>query len=126
MLKPHHVLEKRQFGRRTSFASAWVGLTSGTRVPCSVLNISEGGALIGFSEDVALPPRFTLTFNSGLQLDCELRHRRPLRAGVEFVIAELQDEAGLSSARAGAELNPVRRPSEPSRAAVTPLRPLGR
>ena len=123
MMKPRHVLEKRQFGRRTSFASAWVGMPDGAKVVCSVLNISEGGALIGFADEVALPSRFTLTFNSGLQLDCELRHQRPLRAGVEFVIAELQDEAGQSSVRAIVEPSLARRQSAIPGGAVTPLRP---
>jgi hypothetical protein len=55
---------------------------------CRVLNISEGGALLGFAVPPALPKRFALKIDTGsLQLQCEVRHVNGTNVGVEFVVA---------------------------------------
>ena len=86
MLKSRHSPEKRQFGRRQAFVNAWLHLRGRAPVPCTVVNISEGGALIDLRELVALPYAFILRFDSGTEMACEIRHQRDHRVGVEFVV----------------------------------------
>lgn len=90
MLKRHNGHEKRQFGRRQTCVNAWIKLRGRAPIPCTVLNISEGGALLEPREPVVLPFRFGLSLdNDGPEIACEVRHQSPNRIGVEFVVAQV-------------------------------------
>ena len=86
MLKSRHTAEKRQFGRRQAFVNAWLVVRGRAPVACTVVNISEGGALIELREHVVLPYAFILRFDSGAEMSCEVRHQHEQRVGVEFVV----------------------------------------
>lgn len=88
MLKRHNGHEKRQFGRRQTSTNAWIRLRGQAAIPCRLINISEGGALLLPIEACALPSRFALSLGvDGPEIACEMRHRHEGRVGVEFVVA---------------------------------------
>ena len=77
-------LDRRAFGRRETQISA--NIRVGYRIqPCIIKDISEGGALLEFPEDVELPQRLWLSWSDmPNEIVCEVRHVRRNRAGVEF------------------------------------------
>lgn len=89
MLKRTDYAEKRQFGRRQTYIHAWVRVSGRPAISCIVRDLSQGGALLEFDEDVWLPYSFRVT-SVDKQIDrvCEVRHETANRVGVEFVAHE--------------------------------------
>lgn len=77
-------LDRRAFGRRPTTINANVRL--GYRIlTCLIKDISEGGALLEFAEDVDLPSRLWLSWADSAEIMCEVRHQRNRRVGVQFL-----------------------------------------
>lgn len=78
--------QRRQFGRRDASRAAIATLPGRPPVACTVLNLSEGGALIQFA-GAAIPDRnFRLVIDDApFTLICEIRHQASDRIGVRFL-----------------------------------------
>ncbi|MEQ1718697.1 MAG: PilZ domain-containing protein [Hyphomicrobium sp.] len=76
--------ERRAFGRKETHISAQV--RAGHRImTCIIKDISEGGALLEFEEEVELPARVWLSWTHARpEIVCDVRHVRKNRAGVQF------------------------------------------
>jgi hypothetical protein len=76
--------ERRAFGRKETHISAQV--RAGHKIhACTIKDLSEGGALLEFSEEVALPVRLWLSWSdTRSEVMCEVRHARKTRVGVQF------------------------------------------
>jgi hypothetical protein len=78
------VAERRAFGRRETAIDANVRIGH-RNYACIIRDISEGGALLEFSEPVDLPSRIWLSWaQSNGEIVCEPRHTRGCRIGVQF------------------------------------------
>jgi hypothetical protein len=79
-------MQRRQFGRREASRAALATLPGRPPVACTVLNLSEGGALIQFA-GTAVPDRnFRLVIDDApFTLICEIRHQTADRIGVRFL-----------------------------------------
>ncbi len=77
--------ERRAAHRFECNKSAIIQITREQRIACTVLNVSQSGALIGLSLPQILPQRFELLVAEDLfQAECDLRHQNGKRAGVMF------------------------------------------
>ncbi len=77
--------DQRQFGRRPSNISCNAVLPGHVIVPCTIVNLSEGGALLSFNGDVKPPATFRLAIDdTSFNLLCEVRHQAGNKAGVRF------------------------------------------
>ncbi len=96
MLKRTDFADKRQFGRRHTQVRAWVRIAGRPAVQCIVRNLSDGGALLEFDEDVWVPFSFRLVSDDqSIDKVCEVRHQTGSRIGVQFVAAaEALDQGG--------------------------------
>ncbi len=76
--------ERRSFGRRSTNIRASVRI--GYRlVPCTISDLSEGGARLELDGEIELPARLWLSWNEqSSEIVCELRHQRGRTAGVQF------------------------------------------
>ena len=88
MLKQDRPYDRREFGRRRADVTAWINARGQRPLRSTVVNISEGGALIDTRQTDLLPARFNLTLECGMRLECVVRHRRGSTVGVEFAISE--------------------------------------
>ena len=80
--------DRRAFGRRTTVWHAWI-ISGSQELPCHVLNVSPGGALLEIAPPDWLPHSFDLRIEDcSLVLPCELRHRGRHGVGVSFVDPE--------------------------------------
>lgn len=77
-------LDRRAFGRRATHIAASVRI--GYRIEaCTIKDLSEGGALLEFPENVELPARLWLSWRDmPNEVVCEVRHVRGRNAGVQF------------------------------------------
>ena len=90
--------DRRQFGRRVWYAHGTVIIAGRPPTHCLLRDISGGGALLEFGEDVWLPFRFKLTIESmGIETYCEIRHQRDKRVGAMFVDDELGVQATIEA-----------------------------
>lgn len=88
MSKPWQSLEIRNFGRRRTSLRAWITVPGRPRLPCTVLDLSIGGALLGLERPSWLPYNFILTVETTrFQTWCEVRHQRAKAVGVRFLSA---------------------------------------
>jgi hypothetical protein len=86
MLKRTDFAEKRQFGRRAANLHAWIRVGGRPPQPCTLSNISDGGALITLIDSTWVPFSFRLTSeDKTVDFVCEVRHQGGPRVGVEFV-----------------------------------------
>lgn len=86
MLKRTDYAEKRQFGRRAANLHAWIRVGGRPPQPCTVSNISDGGAMLRLIGDTWVPYAFRLTSeDKSIDKVCEIRHQSGPRVGVEFV-----------------------------------------
>jgi hypothetical protein len=86
MLKRTDFSEKRQFGRRAANLHAWIRVGGRPPQPCTLSNISDGGALITLIGEAWIPYSFRLTSDDKtVDWVCEIRHQSGPRVGVEFV-----------------------------------------
>lgn len=78
--------EHRSATRHLCRKPALIKIEGGPTIACTVLDLSAGGAGIGFHEPVILPRQFRLQIAEDLfEAECELRHQNGERAGVMFV-----------------------------------------
>ncbi|HMN38666.1 MAG TPA: PilZ domain-containing protein [Hyphomicrobium sp.] len=95
MMKRTDFTDKRQFGRRQTQIRAWIRVAGRPPVPCTVRNLSEGGALLDCDDDVWLPFSFRLvTHDQAIDKVCEIRHQTGPRIGVQFVEGVLAPDHG--------------------------------
>ncbi len=115
-------LQRRQFGRRDTSRSAVATLPGRPPVACTVLNLSEGGALIQFGS-AAVPDRnFRLVLDDApFTLICEIRHQNADRIGVRFL--SHADNRALRQQVLGSIAERTRA-AEAEAAAVKPAEPL--
>lgn len=107
MLKRNDFAEKRQFGRRPVSSQGWIKITGRPSVPCTISDVSEGGAAIDCENGTWLPFNFRLVCEPlGIDRLCEIRNQRQSRFGVEFVenvkgstTGRITDDASNWSAR---------------------------
>lgn len=79
-------IDLRQFGRRSSNISAFAVLPGQVLVPCIIVNLSDGGALLSFMDGAAPTQSFRLVVeDTEFKLLCEVRHRNGRTVGVRFV-----------------------------------------
>ena len=77
-------VERRAFGRRETDIKAAVRAGQRLHV-CTIRDLSEGGALLEFEQDVELPQRLWLRWDDlGTEIICEVRRQGGRRAGVQF------------------------------------------
>ncbi len=86
MLKKTDHTEKRQFGRKPVSSQGWIKVTGRPAVPCTISDLSQGGAAIDCATGTWLPYNFRLVCEPlGIDRLCEIRNQRQNRFGVEFV-----------------------------------------
>lgn len=86
MLKKTDYSEKRQFGRRPAISQGWIKIAGRPAVPCTISDISEGGAALDCENGTWLPYNFRLVCEPlGIDRLCEIRNQRQNRFGIEFV-----------------------------------------
>ena len=79
-------VERRTFGRRATHEHAIVRIPGRPALRCVIRNISDGGALLDFGDEVWLPYSFQLHWESSRRQEaCEVRHSNGGRIGVLFV-----------------------------------------
>lgn len=115
-MKAVETYDRRGFGRRRTDIRAQVRI--GYRViACTIKDLSEGGALLEFDEQIDLPARLWLSWpDSRSEIVCEVRHSRRNTAGVQFARSAsmaLRPAVPLSEP-AGAQLAPpLKAPEHP-------------
>lgn len=88
MQQTGHPAERRQFGRRKTNLQAWIIIPGRPKMPCTVLDLSLGGALLGFQVPSWLPFNLKLVIESVKFTSwCEVRHQRADAVGVRFLSA---------------------------------------
>jgi hypothetical protein len=79
------VLEKRQFGRRSTQIRGLIMVTGKRSIPCIIRNISMDGALLEFDRRRSVPFYFKLVIEAdGFEADCEFKHNKEHGVGVFF------------------------------------------
>jgi hypothetical protein len=77
--------DRRRFGRRTVCKPATVVQNATQKLPCTVVDVSEGGARIRMVAIDSLAGEFMLVIpEDDVVYDCRLVRRLPDSAGVEF------------------------------------------
>ena len=81
------VISRRKHPRRRSDAPGTIEVYEGAPgIPCTLENISDGGAGLRFETNIMLPPVFTLSVPSEkIDRRCEVMWRDGNRIGVSFV-----------------------------------------
>lgn len=77
------VIERREFGRREVALPGQILVPLRPALPCRLLNVSRGGALLEVVGADFVPNRFKLQVGNFIA-DCEIRHRTSRSIGVEF------------------------------------------
>ncbi len=92
MTKPFAGVERRAFGRRETQEHAVVRIAGRPPLRCVVRNVSQGGALLDFGQDVWLPFQFRLLWEGSKREElCDIKHQNGTRIGVSFVAHEHKD-----------------------------------
>lgn len=79
-------IERRRFGRRDVCKSAVILPPGGKSVPCVVVNMSDGGALLNRLDDVDVPDIFELVIpTDDVVTACRVAHRTGGKIGVEYI-----------------------------------------
>jgi hypothetical protein len=77
--------DRRQFGRRETMLHAWIKVPGRPPLPCTVRDLSVGGALIECESAEVLPFSFELVIEATrFRTHCEVRHAKPGSVGVRF------------------------------------------
>lgn len=88
MSTPPPGAERRQFGRRKTSLHAWISVQGRPKLPCTVLDLSVGGALLQLQKPSWLPYNFMLIIEASRFVTwCEVRHSRADAIGVRFLSA---------------------------------------
>jgi hypothetical protein len=92
MTKPFSGIERRAFGRRETQEHAVVRIAGRPPLRCIVRNISDGGALLDFGQEVWLPFQFRLIWEGTKREEtCDIKHQNGPRIGVSFAAHEHKD-----------------------------------
>jgi hypothetical protein len=92
MTKTFAGAERRAFGRRDTQEHAIVRIAGRPTLRCVIRNISDGGALLDFGQEVWLPFQFKLIWEgTGRQETCDIKHQNGPRIGVSFVATQHKD-----------------------------------
>lgn len=80
-------MNRRRFGRREVFKSATILTDAGLKVPCMVINQSDGG--LALKDPLCeLPPSFFIIFEEEDKIvRCQIIHQTGEAIGVQFVNA---------------------------------------
>jgi hypothetical protein len=85
MSKPFSGVERRAFGRRETQEHAVVRIAGRPPLRCVIRNISDGGALLDFGQDVWVPVQFRLIWEGTAREElCDIKHQNGPRIGVSF------------------------------------------
>jgi hypothetical protein len=88
MSRPANPADRRQFGRRKTNLHGWISVPGRPKLPCTVLDLSVGGALLHLDKPSWLPYNFVLSIEATKFVSwCEVRHSRPDAVGVRFLSA---------------------------------------
>ena len=77
------VFDRREFGRRECALPGQIAIPLRQALPCMLLNVSRGGALLEVDKFEFVPSRFKLKVGN-FESDCHVRHREGRHVGVEF------------------------------------------
>ena len=81
--------DRRQFGRRWTQLHGFVCVEGRPRMPCTVQNFSETGALLEIGGIPNMPKRFILAIDTiKFRMGCEIMRELPGRIGVKFMAVE--------------------------------------
>lgn len=79
-------VERRRFGRRSTFKRATIVTEDGVQSACFVVDISDNGARIKLSDPSAMPERFGLMIEADdFGVRCLVIRREVGHVGVEFI-----------------------------------------
>ena len=111
-------VERRAFGRRETNIKATVRAGTSMHV-CLIKDLSEGGALLEFENQVTLPSLLWLRWDDvPSEIICEVRRHHGNRAGVQFarpIVLATRHNAASAEPAAKAPLQPPSPPREPVR-----------
>ena len=111
-------VERRAFGRRTTFKRAVIKAADQSEISCVIVDISEGGARIELESPKLAPERFDLVVRSeDFAVKCEIVHRRSTTVGVRFIASPRRLSWGMGN-RSEEEKELLRRLIGPSRLAA--------
>ncbi|MBS0235494.1 MAG: PilZ domain-containing protein [Proteobacteria bacterium] len=78
--------EQRKFGRRSVFKAAIIAFDDGPRLPCTILDLSDGGAKVRLAEPESLKGEFYLEVPSDdLVIRCQVAYVDADVAGLKYV-----------------------------------------
>lgn len=78
--------DRRAFGRRSCLKNARIVLVSGLEIPCFVVNVSDGGALLQLKRGACEHHSFNLIIEEDdILVACEVAHRTNDRIGVRYL-----------------------------------------
>ena len=78
--------ENRKFARREANRPAFLMIPK----PCTLVDISRGGALLAVEHPASLPDEFLLELRAGLTRWCRVVRRDSDRVGVQFIEPPIQ------------------------------------
>ena len=81
------VKERREEDRKQVNSPAWIEGARGRLIPCTITNISRGGAQLDLDQHMILPSRFSLwmTKDGKTRRGCCVVWRKPDHLGVQFL-----------------------------------------
>lgn len=77
------VFDRREFGRRECALPGQIKIPLRQALPCMLLNVSSGGALLEVDKFEFVPARFKRRVGN-FESDCHVRHRDGHLVGIEF------------------------------------------
>jgi hypothetical protein len=85
-LPPFVAKEQRKFGRRAVFKAAVLLLDSGTRIDCTLLDISDGGAKVRIPNQQIPPVELILEVpGDDLMVRCHVVYTEDRMVGLQFI-----------------------------------------
>ncbi len=81
------VTDRRKEDRKETNTPAWIEGARGRLIPCTITNISRGGAQINLDQHIILPRQFSLrmTEDGKSKRECGVVWRKPDNLGVRFL-----------------------------------------
>lgn len=78
--------DRRQFGRRDTFLRGTVVTEDGVSLPCTIVNVSDGGAALRMTGDAEVPDTFFLVVQSDdMIVSCRVAHRTDGKIGIAYI-----------------------------------------
>ena len=81
------VTDRRKEARKEINSPAWIEGARGRLIPCTITNISSGGAQLNLDQHIILPRQFSLwmTKDGKTKRECGVVWRKPENIGVRFL-----------------------------------------